>query len=120
MRHGYIHALKLLQVYALAIYMHSNYIKYTPWLYTCTQTILSIRPRSIHTLKLHKVCALAIYYTQTTSSIRLGYIHTLKLHKVCALAIYMHSNYIKYTPWLYTYSDYIKYTPWLYTYTQAT
>ena len=63
--------LKLHKVYALAIYIHSNYIKYTPWLYT---------------------------YTQTTSSIRPGYI--LKLHKVYALAIYIHSNYMKYTPWL--------------------
>ena len=60
------------------IYIHSNYIKYTPWLYTCTQT---------------------------TSSIRLGYIHALKLHKVYALVIYMHSNYIKYTPSLYTYTQ---------------
>ena len=78
MRHGYIHALKLHKVYALVIYIHSNYIKYTPWLYTCTQT---------------------------TSSIRLGYIHALKLHKVYALVIYMHSNYIKYTPSLYTYTQ---------------
>ena len=58
--------------------MNSNYIKYTPWLYT---------------------------YTQTTSSILPGYIHTLKLHQVYALAIYMNSNYIKYTPWLYTYTQ---------------
>ena len=66
--------------------MHSNYIRYTSWLYTYT-----------------KVYALAIHsnYIKYT----LGYIHTLKLHKVCALAIYIHSNYIKYTPWLYTYTQ---------------
>ena len=58
--------------------MHSNYIKYKPSLYT---------------------------YTQTTESIHPGYIHTLKLHKVYALAIYMHSDYIKYTAWLYTYTQ---------------
>ena len=61
--------------------MHSNYIKYTSWLYTYTQTTIYIHSNYIK-------------YTPWL------YI-TLKLHKVYALAIYIHSNYMKYTPWLY-------------------